>query len=305
MKKLFVTLFSIICICASICIVFGASEKEVAFADDDTIYVYIAPSNLKDNEFAGQTTVAVRDNDDESVLFYLIESYYYPVKKVGRSYQLKIDGADLNAYIEADDLITAPTNYSFVNLASALPLSPLKTDGDIVVNGQAVNSANGWTVKLAGLNGNDAYVYAMKGNVTACGLVATASFIDFSVPYHPVAQAERDGLFTETPDETDDNIDTPKTSVALRIILIIGIIIPAVLIAILLFKPNKNYDNKTQARERKATSRSEYDNDRAFDKNRNYNERDNVRDYRNDDYRDYRRDDRDDRRYRSENDSRR
>lgn len=289
MKKLFVTLFLIICICASFSLFFCAGEKNVASADDGTVYVYVAPSNLKDNEYAGQTTIAVRDNDDESVLFYLIESYYYPVKKVGRSYQLKIEGADLNAYIEADDLTTAPSTYSFVTAESAIPSFLIKTDGDITVGTQTVNSANGWTVKLAGLNGDDAYVYAMKDSVTVCGLVAKSSLVDFNVPYHPVAQAERNGLFTETPDENDVNENSQKTSVALRVILIIGIIIPAVLIAILLFKPNKNYDNKSQSRERRATSRSEYDDDRTFDKRRNYNERDNFRDrdYRNEE--DYRR----------------
>ena len=95
------------------------------------------------------------------------------------------------------------------------------------------------------------------------------------------------------------------TSKALRIILIVGIAIPAVIIVLLLFKPTKDGRKKTVARER---SRDEFDYDERRDYRRDDRYYDDRRDDRRyDDRRDDRRDDRDyrdDRRYDARDDRR-
>lgn len=302
-------------------------SSDVAYAEDNSLYAYVAPSNLASSEYAEQSAVPVYPmSGGKTALFYLIESYYYPVVETNFTSEIMmLDLAGLNAYVEVADLSTAPSRNSAITEDTALPKT-INTDGNVQVNGTVVNSAEGWTVKPIGMLGDSFFVQAMKDSATEYGLVAKSSFTQTEIAYHPVAQAERDALVTPTPDETPEEEVTSsgKSSVALRIVLIIGIAIPAVIIAILLFKPNRNekgYDDKREMRKRERDG-VDYDRDREYREREDYDRRRGDYDYerrdRNnrDDYdrdRDYRDRDRDrdydrdyrDRDYRDRDDYRR
>ncbi|MBP3291860.1 MAG: hypothetical protein J6M26_05435, partial [Clostridia bacterium] len=107
-------------------------------------------------------------------------------------------------------------------------------------------------------------------------------------------------ILNKTPDENlGESGDTSKSTL-LRIILIIGIAVPAVIIAIMLFKPGRNSAKTNYDRHAMRTRRDDdidYDRDRRYDRDRDYSRRaprDYDRDYDRRDDRGYdRRDDRD------------
>ncbi len=289
-------------------------SSTVAYAEENSLYAYVVPSDLAGSEYAEQSAVPVYPmSGGKTALFYLIESYYYPVVETNfTSDIMMLDLAGLSAYVEVADLSTAPARNSSITSDNALPKTIL-TDGSVQVNGTVVNSAEGWTVKPIGMLGDSFFVQAMKDNVTEYGLVAKSSFTETEIAYHPVAQAERDALVTPTPDETpEEEVESSgKSSVALRIVLIIGIAIPAVIIAILLFKPNRNekgYDDKREMRKRERDG-VDYDRDREYRERDDYDGRRGDYDYerRDRDYRDDYDRDRDyrDRDYRDRDDYRR
>ncbi len=266
-------------------------SSSVAFADDNDLYAYVAPSNLTGSECAEKSAVPVYPTTGIKIaMFYLIESYYYPVVETNFTNEimmLDLDGLD--AYIDVKDLPTAPARNSAVSSDNALP-SAINTNGGVQIGGVTVNSAEGWTVKPIGLTDDGFFVQAMKDSQIVFGAAPKTAFIQNAIPYHPIAQAERDSLVAETPaDESEESVSSSsKSSVALRVVLIIGIAIPAVIIAILLFKPRRNdrsYDDKREMRKREQVD---------YDRDREYHERDDVRrrDYDDDYYRGYN-DDRD------------
>lgn len=303
----------IIALTVALTLTFGviSHSTETAYAESDAIYAYVAPSDLVNSEYAEVSSVPVYPMYGEKiVLFYLIESYYYPVVSVSYTdsiLSLDIDG--LNVYIEVSDLATTPSKNSAVGKDSALP-SSINTVGDIQINGKIVNSAEGWTVKPIGMIDDCFYVHAMKNSENVFGAVKKSSFTSTEIAYHTIAQAERNSLLPSDNDEVVEKAETSsgKSSVALRIILIIGIAIPAVIIAILLFKPRRNergYDEGREMRQRgdgvdydrdrEYRERDDYDRRRSdsdYDRrDRDYRDRDRDyrdRDYRDRDYRDYR-----------------
>ncbi len=81
MKK-FLTFFTIAFVLALTFSTWGfAFGQDVALADEEIAYIYISPADLENNETAGDTQIAVKDKMSGDLLFYLIESYYYPVHK--------------------------------------------------------------------------------------------------------------------------------------------------------------------------------------------------------------------------------
>lgn len=108
------------------------------------------------------------------------------------------------------------------------------------------------------------------------GFAPRDSFEDFVVPYHPITQAERDRLINSKPAPDPEKGDIiPNTSLALRIILIIGIAVPAIIIAILLFKPSKNdrTQGKSVMRSERRKNDFDYDSSRTYRDDRYDNER--------------------------------
>jgi hypothetical protein len=297
---------------------FGCGQ-DVAVADDAVSYVYIAPADLKNNEFAGQTQVAVKDNGNGETLFYLVESYYYPVVKqitLGTTYYtLDIQGVD--AVVMADDTMIIDTLPSGANADNILPQSILLKEGiTLSIKGQTVDTRDGWTVKLIGVNDVNFFVQCSKDDITVCGSALKDNFTSANVQYHPIALAEREGLLNQTPDKgTIGGNNSTDKSVILRIVLIIGIAVPAIIIAIMIFKPGRASERTNYDRHAMRTRREEemdYDRDRSYDRERDYSRRQpyDDRNYRDDrgydnryddrrdrGYDDRRRDDRDDRGY--------
>ena len=303
MKKI-LTIFTITFVLALTFLTWGISDgQNVAVADESISYVYVAPADLENNEFAGQTAVEVKDNSSGETIFYLIESYYYPVVKqmtLGTTYYaLRVDGVDAVVISDGSNIIDAlPTNATEEN---ALPGNLLlKENITIDIKGYTIDTRDGWTVKLIGVNGDSFFVQASKDVVTVAGLALKDNFMSSDIQYHPVDFAIREGMLNVTPEgEINENEGADK-SMILRIVLIVGIAVPAVIIAIMLFKPGRasartNYDRHAMRTRRE--EEIDYDRDRSYDRERDYsrrapyNDRDyRDRDYRRDDHRDSRRD---------------
>lgn len=282
--------------------------------ESDVIFAYVAPADLENNPYAGQSNVAVIDDDTGDVLFYLIESYYYPATAEtwkGETY-FKLAFEGLNASIDTENLVVAPKTYDGVTLENALPSNLLLKEGvTFTIGSHTVDST--WTVKLMGMNEDDFFVQASFGEDTIFGLVEKTNFTTEEIAYHQIDEAIRQGLINKTPDEEVAESGDASKSTLLRIILIVGIAVPAVIIAIMLFKPGRNSAKTNYDRHAMRSRRDDdvdYDRDRSYDRDRDYSRResrDYDREYRDRDYRDrrddrdYRRDDRD---YRDRRDDR-
>lgn len=297
--------------------------QDVAEAEETISYIHIAPADdsLKANEFAKASNIEVKDKTTGDLLFYLIESYYYPVYAktlLNTYYELDIDGVE--GLVEIASISNAPTTYAGVNPDNALPSNLLlKEDVTISVKGHTVDTRDGWTVKLVGVNGDSFFVVASKDDIVVSGLALKDNFTTSNIPYHSIYQGRRDGMLNQTPDGAVESENNTDKSVILRIVLIIGIAVPAIIIAIMIFKPGRasaksNYDRHAMRTRRE--EEMDYDRDRSYDRERDYSRRGayddrDFRDDRRDDRYDDRRDDRyenrgyDDRRYDDRRDDRR
>ncbi|MEG2687970.1 MAG: hypothetical protein RSA24_02245, partial [Clostridia bacterium] len=131
--------------------------------------------------------------------------------------------------------------------------------------GSEVSATDGFTFKyIGGAEGDKVFVAAQKGEQKLLVAIDKTSFETFSVPYHPVTEAERQQLLKPAEKPATDAFKTPEKSTTLRIILIIGIVVPAVLIVLLLFKPSKGSAKHTDKRAmKKSRKKGEYDYDRS------------------------------------------
>ncbi len=309
MKKSTATLTIIFCLFI-IGLIFSAPTK-VASADE-AAYVYAQPQNLVSNEFAGASTLAIRDDTSGTILFYVPESYFVKLTAtMWPYYNVDYMGIEDCMVTKEDVPADSVKAYEGVTESNFAPNVLLITNQSVTVDGVAVNTADGWTVKLMGYINDNLYVKALKDDVSRFGAAPKASFNTFNVSYHAIAQAERAGLLNQTPNDEPGTISSGGTSSTLRIILIIGIIIPALIIVLLLFKPNREtsgYDKRTMKKQ-PDSRKVDYDRDRRYgdDYHRDYRDypdrdRDRDRDYRDRDDRDYR--GRDDRDYRERTDDR-
>lgn len=288
-------------LCASTVAVLSCS---VAYAyDGEEQEVILAPiSNLVGNQYAGVSTLKVLAFGEQEAI-YLPESYYLcnPQKFGVDSGRYVVDYCGTSFLLEVDELQT--TQVAFAEGISPYPDVRLTiTEGQsVLLNG--INITNDYTIKLIGFNqgGSKVYVSATLDNRTQYGFIERDVLALFSMPYHAISQAERNEILAQRPTPNPDEGDIiPNTSLALRIVLIIGIAIPAIIIAILLFKPSKN--NKRTVMNSKRKTDYDYDEPRR-PRDRDYsNADDSQRGYYPRDDRDYNppRDDRpsrDDRNY--------
>lgn len=269
---------------------FVTAPSLVAHAADAEAYIMGSVSDLKNNSAAGASPIAVKDYDTGNVLFYLPESYY--VKVISKNTALdiyRVEYAGLtNLYIDASATVKEPEAVSFAANVSPYPnmLLQLPENGGFTLSGTNIDST--YTIKFLGFKGDNKdeniYVTASKNDTTLQGAVPKSAFTAFSLPYHPITEAERQALITPPPSGGEDGQLAPKSSETLRIILIIGIIVPAVLIVFLLFKPTKdgknNYDKR--AIKHKRANDYDYDRDRRYDADKSYDRDRYDRDYRGD-----------------------
>ncbi len=249
----------------SVCVLMGILlPYKIAYADS-TQEVLVAPvSNLEGNAYAVASALELTNGDDT---FLIPESYYIseisPKAAVLQYYQVKYCG--MNFYFKAESRPQTST----VTFSDGVSLSPdvrlTLTAESLSLSGIEITSD--YTIKFLGYHPTDAtqiYVVAMFDGSTYCGFASRDSFEEFTVPYHPIAQAERDRLIASKPAPDPDKGDIiPNTSLALRIVLIIGIAVPAIIIAILLFKPSKNDHSQGKSVMRKERRKDEFDYDSA------------------------------------------
>ncbi len=300
MKKFLVTALLIITAVFALTAT-GFAAADVAYADDNGfVYICVTPSDesLVANETPRNTEIPVKNLITDKVLFYLVEGYYYKISPNEISFNshsgyLYCGTGMEGVYIEKDKIAnyivdTLPAN---ANGADAPAIHITLKDGKSVTAGSntVIDSASSdYTLRFLGFNANaDVYFSAQKGDANILfGTAPLDSFNAFTVPYHPVSEARRAELNT-TPPVVDGNGDltagTPSKT--LRIILIIGIAVPALLIILLIFKPSSDTKRGYDKRAMKHDSKQNID----YDRERNYNaDRDRYdRGYRDYERRDY------------------
>ncbi len=250
----------------SVCVLMGILlPYKIAYADS-TQEVLVAPvSNLEGNAYAGASTLCLMHANDK---FYIPESYYIYLSgasNIGQYYPVVYCGFNQDFYYASE---TTPTCSPVVFADGVSPFPDVRLtlkDESLTFNGLEINSD--YTIKFLGYHTEDAdliYIVAMLDGSTYFGFASLDSFEEFVVPYHPIAQAERDRLIASKQKPDPDKGDIiPNTSLALRIVLIIGIAVPAIIIAILLFKPSKNDRSQGKSVMRKERRRDEFDYDSA------------------------------------------
>ena len=303
---------------------FCVSSKNIAKADSTVTVIKAPVSNLEDNAYAGKSTVGVYDSNGN--LFYIPESYYLssPAVNIGATNNLVIvyevsycdtikpfllHNADFSPYeLPATTQITVSEGES---LFPDVRLT-LKDDEEIELDSSIVT--NDFTIKLLGYSEDETEIYASAtyNGISKYGFIPATSVEPFTVPYQQRAQAERDALLAakDKPILPDGSLPAHNTSVALRIILIIGIAVPSIIVVLLLFKPSKDekryaktsvrrdrndridYDDPRDSR-RNSSYRYNYDDEREYD--RGYSRRDREYDRRDNYDRGYDRDERYDR----------
>lgn len=258
----------------SVCVLMGILlPYKIAYADS-TQEVLVAPvSNLEGNAYAGASALQLTSGDDT---FLIPESYYiseisqkaavpqyYQVKYCGMSFYFKAESRPQTSTVTFSDGVSLSPDVRLTLTAESLSLSGIE-----------IKRTSNYTIKFLGYHPTDItqiYVVAMLDGSPYCGFASRDSFEKFTVPYHPIAQAERDRLIASKAEPDPDKGDIiPNTSLALRIVLIIGIAVPAIIIAILLFKPSKNDRSQGKSVMRKERGRNEFD----YDSTRTYRDGD-------------------------------
>lgn len=284
--------FAITLICLAVVLFLATwvifSCTPTAYADSEVEVVLAPVSNLKDNATAGVSTLKIRSYDIDDDI-YIPESYYLsnPVEVPGRQDRYFVDYCGTQFVLVDANLQT--TTISFAEGVSPNPDVRLTLKDDVTAMVEGTLVTNEYTIKLVGYNqsGTQVYVRAMLNDGSLYGFVPVDSFKPFTVPYHPIAQAERDELIADIPEPVVPSGDiVPNTSLALRIILIIGIAVPAVIIALLLFKPTKSTKRMLN---NKRKDEYDYDDPRRRDRaDDRYSNRDDRYPNRDDRYADHR-----------------
>ncbi len=280
------------------------STMPIAFAEgdeqDDTqypFYVKAAVSNLEGNEFAGVGTIVVRGAHNDTREFLIPESYFIKiVQNVGNMDQIyEVEYAGLTLYIPMDTTLV-PADVTFKDDEKFYPDVTLTlAEGVDLSTLEGVDSAlkkldDTYTINFLGYAAdpetpNLIYVKATSddGKTERFGFVPKSAFEPFNIPYQAKTQAERDELLAlkeqETPTPPAGSLPAPEGSLALKIILIIGISLPAVIIVILLFVPSRHDEPVRKSRGASSDGRdyddpnaaSRYQSDRQrYDQSRSY-----------------------------------
>lgn len=248
-----------------------ALNRDIALADDETQYYYIPQDTL--SKTAYDSNIYFRNTSGDK-LFLIPCSYYVqiigeasvdsvPVSYLGLQGTISIDDAknltskkithysnqtinEDNAYPTLDNIKLSPNNDSFT------------VDDHSYSNDQAF-------VYLLGKSEDVSKVYVMvkMGNSTVYGDADSAQFASKTISAH----SEVINFINSQESGSNSNQTNTNNSKALRVILIIGLIIPAVVIALLIFIPKKSeqYD-KARMNSRKV-GKIDYDKTRMQDPN--------------------------------------
>lgn len=302
MKKFAVPALTLILLALTLtaCACAPASEG-TAFAAENEYYIYVSPSDgtLAANATAQPSDIAVLGEAGEPV-FYLTQSYYYKAVRYGTSIYILDSSLGTGYYVEGplpeNVLLTSlPEGVTAADALPAVTLTLAEGASVTLANLVNVNSSDteytfsflGFAAASATDGTRNVAFSADNGVLKTYGVAEANSFNEFSVAWHPVAAARREALLA--PSDTGDGGEVDLTegtpSNTLRIILIIGIAVPALLIVFLLFKPasdkGRSYDKRSM---RGDTRRGiDYDRERSYDADRERYER-GYRDYERRDY---------------------
>ncbi len=279
MKKIALTISSILlCVFLAIAILAGMLLTcSIAYAQDSQDVLYAPVSNLEGNAYAGKSSLSISNREDT---FCIPESYYVTDIKENVApgyYTVSYCGFEFAYYLPNS---TPPKQT--VTLEDGVSPYPditlhVASGGALLLSSTTITEE--YTIKFLGYSLDDTdkiYVVATYNGESVFGFARTDVFESFTVPYHPIAEAERNRILeSKLPPEPEEGDIVPNTSLALRIVLIIGIAIPAVVIVILLFKPSKNdrRSDKNQLRKSKGRNEFDYDSSRAYNQNNGYDDR--------------------------------
>lgn len=273
MKKIALTISSILlCVFLAIAILAGMLLTcSIAYAQDSQDVVVAPVSNLEGNATAGKSAIILSNDFGK---FYVPESYYvtdisdrpvvvgtyfYTVNYCGEQFYYEATGTIQKQSIVFPDGISP---YPDINLTIA-------NGGSLLLESTSVNNAD-YTIKFLGYSiddDNKIFIMAIRDGNSVCGFAQRSIFESFTVPYHPLAEAERNRILdSKLPPEPEKGDIIPDTSLALRIVLIIGIAVPTVIIVLLLFKPSKKDRAYGTNQLRRSKSRDEFD----YDSSRTY-----------------------------------
>ena len=312
MKKFLAVMFVMLFAALALTACGFASEKDgaaLAAGDSGYVYIRIAPSDdaLKNSSAASPSAVRATNRlPEESVTIFLTEGYFYKARlfvKDNDTFYMLDDSFGFGFYIDTalpEDAVytTLPEGTSASDALPDVPLTLAAGKSVELSNGIKVDSDDKdytfrflcWTEE--GTDGERGIFFFADGptGITPFGTAEADTFLPFTVPWHPLDEARRQALIAPTPsdDGVTDDLTGGEPSDALRIILIIGIAVPALIIVFLLFKPSSD---RRRPDERRRTVRGsdtrggiDYDRERSYESDRERYERG---------YRDYERDDRD------------
>lgn len=237
---------------------------KIVYADSAQEVVCAPVSDLENNECAGASAVMLMTIDETP--FYIPESYYVSdvKRKIADYYEVSYCGFTDTFFIKSESTpqTTSVTFEDGVSLSPDVRLT-IKEEINIILDGKILS--NEYTIKLLGYHTEDAsqiFIVASKDGEHIFGFANIGSFENFIVPYHPIAQQERDELIASKYQPDPDNGDIiPNTSLSLRVVLIIGICVPAIIIAFLLFKPSKTERSQGKNTLHRNRKRDEFDYD--------------------------------------------
>lgn len=276
MKKVTLIISSIVlCVALALTVLAGVLLPcTIAYAASEKDAVLATVSNLEGNEYPVASTIVLQKFPDQ---FAIPESYYVTkITEVTDDYST-VEYCGESFYCKKTLLPTA-SKVTFEDGVSPYPDVTLTIAGESIdLSGNTVT--NDYTIKFLGYHLTDAtqiYVMATYNGETKYGFVQKDAFSAFVVPYHPIAQAERNRILDgKKPVEPKSGDIVPNTSLALRIVLIIGIAVPAVIIVVLLFKPSKHdvSGGKNQLRRSRKKDEFDYDSSRSYSPDRSYDDR--------------------------------
>lgn len=251
---------------------------KIVYAESTQEVVYAPVSDLENNEYAGASTIKLIHSNGT---IFIPESYY--VSNISEPIIIDENGTLMYSvsymgetfYIKSEVEIQTTT----VTFADGVSPSPnvllVPKEGAAITCKDSLNAlTTEHTIRFLGYHTEDStkiFIVATKDGTSLFGFANRDDFENFVVPYHPIAQAERDELLASkhTPDPDNGDI-IPNTSLTLRIILIIGICVPAVIIAFLLFKPSKaeRTQGKNTLHKNRTRDDFDYDSPRTYSSDR-------------------------------------
>ena len=268
-KYIFISILVMTFLMFSFCLF--ALNRGIALADDETQYYYI-PQDTLSKTAASSSVYFVYQGDN---LFKIPESYYLKIVGEATAYDVPVSYKGLVGTIskEKADSLSKKTTTQYSGAAitddNAYPNIELSFSGSALsfetLDGIST-SKDPALIHVYYLGKSDdntkTYIKVIEGDTTFFGST-TAQFETYTVS----ANLEVINFINSQESGSSSNQTNTNNSKALRVILIIGLIIPAVVIALLIFIPKKSeqYD-KARMNSRKV-GKIDYDKTRMQDPN--------------------------------------